>query len=441
MSSTFTCGELKKTKFILSSNVNMAGEKFNNLSKTGKDAEGEVYQIKPGANILKINSKDDLINLLEKNSDGNLKYRQIGKNGEASVLAPISDKDYKEILENIKETYDGISIDKKALNELTKEERELLGAEEGIKILNEEVLTNISKGEENTSYRDGVKANRTELSKEMKEIASKAYMEGGVISGKISELPMYNFSTDADSGISFYEDKDITEDVKKFKEASKELQLKNLSISEGVFEKIKTGKSLIVSNGECYKTKRLCEDALGRSVSHKEFMECLSLYADGSSKVNTEAYDKAYSTLKENVIKGVERNGDDPFVRPFLYAEDRNLITNVSKEALHIEKMAWNHAIANANDSQKELLSEMAKIKLNPYQQTHLDNKLDDIVSYSIGDMEVKFFSTKTTDLINSAAEPQADNSTNSSIKVSISQTFESAKSTLDSVKKLLRKI
>lgn len=270
----------------------------------------------------------------------------------------------------------------------------------------------------------------------MKEIASKAYMEGGVISGKISELPMYNFSTDADSGISFYEDKDITEDVKKFKEASKELQLKNLSISEGVFEKIKTGKSLIVSNGECYKTKRLCEDALGRSVSHKEFMECLSLYADGSSKVNTEAYDKAYSTLKENVIKGVERNGDDPFVRPFLYAEDRNLITNVSKEALHIEKMAWNHAIANANDSQKELLSVMAKIKLNPYQQTHLDNKLDDIVSYSIGDMEVKFFSTKTTDLINSAAEPQVDNSTNSSIKVSISQTFESAKSTLDSVKK-----
>lgn len=66
MSSTFTCGELKKTKFILSSNANMAGEKFNNLSKTGKDAEGEVYQIKPGANILKINSKDDLINLLEK---------------------------------------------------------------------------------------------------------------------------------------------------------------------------------------------------------------------------------------------------------------------------------------------------------------------------------------------------------------------------------------
>lgn len=439
MSRTFSCGELKKAKFILSDNVNIAGNEFENLSKAGGEVEGDIYQIKPGARILKINSKDDFINLLEKKSDGNLKYRQIGKNGETSVLAPISDSDYKEILDNIKETYDGISIDKKVLNELTKEERELLGAEEGVKILNKDVLTNISKGEENTSYREGFKANGTELSKEMKEVASKAYMDGGVISGKIAEFPMYNFSSDPDSGLSFYNDEDISDEVKKFTEASKELKTNNLIIAEGAFNKIKTDKSLIVSNGDCFKTKVLCEEALGRSISHKEYIECLSLYAEGSSKVDTESYDKAYSKLKENVIKGVQINSDGSFDRPILYAEDRELITNVSKESLHMEKMAWNHAISKADDSQKELLSEMAKIKLNSYQQTHLDNKLDDIVTYSIGDMEVKFYSHKTTDLINSATEPQTDSSNNPGVRVTISKAFNSAKDSLNSAKEATR--
>lgn len=431
MSRTFSCGELKKAKFILSNNVNIAGNEFENLSKSREEDKGDIYQIKPGARILKINSKEDLIKLIEKNSDGNLQYKQTTANDNEKSLAAIQNNEFEKILENIKETYDGISIDKKLLNKLSLEEKELLGGEEGVKILNKEVLTNISKGEENSSYREGFKANGTELSNEMKEISSEAYMNGGVISAKIAEFPMYNYSVNE----TYYNDKDISDDVNKFSEVTRELKPENLMLREGIFSDIKLEKRLIVSNADCYKTKLLCENALGKDISHKEYMECLSLYAKGTSKVDTESYNKAYSKLKQNVMKGIQINSDGTFDRPILYAEDRELITNVSKEALHMEKMAWDYALSKASDSQKELLTEMAKIKLNPYQQTHLDNKLNDIVTYSIGDMEVKFYSKKTTDMINNAVEPQIDNINRTNVRVSISNAFNSAKETFFSIK------
>lgn len=411
---TLSCGEMQKNTFKMGTTIKIGDEIVasftKNKDKSQKDGNSFTYKIKPGARIVKIKNKEDLKELVKQYSD------------KSDILS--STEGQEKFIDHLRKTYEGLSVEPSALKELSDSEKSFFNNEAGIKIFNPLVIT--FGEQENTPFREGFKAKATELTKEMKELSSFVYENGGVISSQLSKNPTSNYNITQEGDKFIYSDKENNNDIEGLNVeiesiifAAKKTDLspftqKELKITHGKCGISSTKDTIEISSSDCLRAKDLCSQNLNRTVTAREVVNCLALYAVGLSETNNDAYEKAYSKLNDNLnlVKDVDDDGRVWFTYT---PKDNKYLYDVSKEVLHKEKMAWNYALQNANEDQKELIKEMAKLSINTHLQTHLDNKLNEAGHYSVGDLNVTFENPHITKMIDSVNQEQ-DNSFTSKI-------------------------
>ncbi len=395
MAKTFSCGDLKNKTFSISSTVDSRGKSVIALSSRGKKDSGDTYKIKPGARILKIESKEDLVKYMKKYSDGKSDYTKMDDVKASETI--------NSILDNMKGTYDGLTIKDDVLQSLEKSEKAIFG-ENSVRILNDEVLANISNNEENTSIRSGFKADATELSNEAKDLFKDLYKEKDDLNKLIASYPDFKLTA-----------LDVSE-MSKINNSIYNLNSDNIQIGLRGDSGVEGSNNITLTIEDCVKSKYMCTDYLGKEVSYEDVVSSLALYHNSLAQLDKERYENSRESVYESVENGIK---EALKIKQNEYDSDKSIVgikfaggcvtmhseaadkfqkdiyssvRDYSKESIHIEKRAWDKALSNATDEQKEILSVMAKVKFAPYQQHHIVNATNkgELSSYhSIGDMNI----------------------------------------------------
>lgn len=369
MTRTLSCGELKQTRFV-------KGPDGILTKADPKTKDSDTVQLQGGARILKVENKEQVNELLTNNIDP--------KNSKESL---------KEFLRS--REFDGISIDKKTLATLDDSvAKDLFDSKYGVRVVNDEIFRNTN---EDKSYRTGFKADATEITKRSKEVFSDVYNE---INRNRSLDPVFNRHQIQDYHIAniggeyTFNGYDVTEEIENLKNIVNKNSKKISLVGGKGSARVLPNGSIEMSIGDTLRIKNIYTSIYNKNITDEDLVDCLALYAQGLQKSNFSTY-KNVSKKLENLTKQVQpKLENDEYGKPVTsyYIEDHNAILDISKEALHKEKVAWNHAISNSTPEQREVFEAIAKIKFRSDMENHLNNINSREGSYTLGDLNLNYF-------------------------------------------------
>lgn len=301
MARTMSCGELKNTKFFASSGqVSFDGKKGQSFQKvTNKDLESnknskdskEVYQIRGGARIVKLDSE--------------AKYKEFRKEicerlGKDASSLDLNKEGLESALKQAGGIYDGVIIG----DNLAGKFNDPLLQDAGVKIFNPEVV--VSEKEEYTPYRDNFNARGTDISDNMKNMCSDLYKQRETVDKALSEQDKINYSVDDSGKITSTQLDGTSEDVTKVVSDAAEEITKQTGVEIRVAEQGASGDksdAVVISATESLRLTDMCRLMGDNQTSLGQVMLGLMLYQHVMN--SNDVPDSSYVSFMADLLKSV----------------------------------------------------------------------------------------------------------------------------------------
>lgn len=458
MARTMSCGELSGTKFFADSGkVSLNGKEGKSFAKAkSKDVEAnkksdkpkEVYQLRGGARILKLENKAQYKKFREE------MHKKLGK--DASGL-DINKQSLESVLKQFDGVYDGVIIGK----DLEGRYNDPMLKESGVKIFNDEVLVKVpANGEkvEITPYRDNFKASGTDVSKDMKNLCSEIYNNLDHVKSATAEQDKVKHSVDDKGNITTTEAdgtvKDVTKEIADAKSEVEKQTGEKVEIAEQKDQESKQGDaqgnkqenkqdSTAVSAKDALHVANVCKDMGNEEVRLADVILAMMLYQQTMNNNSVNNYSSVNSIAKliscifggnkeAEANSGVNTNNvttpstnnvatqnvNDAVVSATTPDAGKSEITksnasniasgqvnsvydrlvDAKKEVLHLEKMRWDKAISNAPADKKDEVKEAAKAHIAPLMNEYVLLKESGKGSLNVGDLKITADKNASTD-------------------------------------------
>lgn len=377
MANTLTCGEMKDTKFFgmkIDENGNMVfvKAKAKKLEKNEGDNAKEVYQIRPGARILRLDDAKDL--------------ESFKKEWGAKLGKDFSNSNLDDVLKAVKGVYDGVMVGNK-LADASKGDNLLENS--GIKILNDEVI--VKEGDPNAekSYRECFKADGGELGREIREATSALNDNIKSMQELVTKYGVSNTSFVHDKGRYMYNGQDIT---KEYQAAVDKISSNEISVNDKVSVSHMHNSEVALSGSECMRIYSVCNSMEGANVSLEQTMQAMAIY----TKVEADnLYSRPNHMLQQiqDDKKGSIVTQNDQSSPRVVYEMNHKEATKVTKEALKEQQQMWNKVIEQADPKDKEAFMAVAQAHMCNVMNQHKDVKAnipDKVNLGNLGDISIK---------------------------------------------------
>lgn len=392
MASTMTCGEAKNTTFTKNDSASGDNSSFEKLPQKSAEKHfkanenNKVYQVRPGARIVKLNSKKDYNSFKQELSDRmNIPIDQINS--------------IEDILRAPNSIYDGIMIGPK----LQGSGEEQLLKDGGLKIFNENALAEwgrntvdgnveISKDEVFESMRSGFKAGGTEISDNARKLSEELY-------NKIDE---YKNAVDSNSfdkyNISTAEGKERYDN---FNKNGRMIEISIEKLSDENFDKVimisdentskATSEAVHLSVPEVLRVSDACNSLNNNNIDTTTVASALTMYQHYNNSISNYNQVTAINKL-ETFLKDASNYGHLLAVKPNENSiVMRKLMSNVTSENMHREKLIWDKVIQSVKPEHRDQFNEIAKVCMVNSMNTHINIKRSLAESINFGDKKVNF--------------------------------------------------
>lgn len=402
MASTMTCGELKNTTFTkneggFEDDLSFKKVKEKSATKQFKSNDkSKVFQVRPGARIIKLNSKEQYNAFKQELADRmNIPVDQINS--------------IEDILRDKNSIYDGIMIGPK----LQGSGEDPLLKDGGLKIYNEKAIAEwgrntvdgnveISKDAAMESMRTGFKAGGTEITDDMRRLSTSLY----------NDLDKYKNAVDSHTpdkyDVSSAEGK---ERYANFHKSAREIDLHIKNISDEKFDKTTmitdfnnskaTSDAVYVSAPEIFRVYDTCNSIGNNNIDMNTVASALTMYEHFNHSIPNYNQNVAITNL-ENSLKDMSilAQFDEDVLKAapptnYEFRAPYKIINDKTSEDMHREKLLWDKVIQSVKPEHREQLNEIAKVCMANSMQSHLNIKGSQVGSINFGDKKVNFIDGK----------------------------------------------
>lgn len=402
MASTMTCGELKNTTFTkneggFEDDLSFKKVKEKSATKQFKSNDkSKVFQVRPGARIIKLNSKEQYNAFKQELADRmNIPVDQINS--------------IEDILKDKNSIYDGIMIGPKLQGS---GEGPLL-KDGGLKIYNENAIAEwgrntvdgnveISKDAAFESMRSRFKAGGTEITDDMRRLSESLYNDLNKYKNAVDNHTADKYDVSSPEGEERY---------KNFHKSGREIELHIKTISDERFDKTAmitdfnaskaTSDGVYVSAPEIFRVHDTC-NSLGNNIGVNTVASALTIYEHYNHTIPNYNQNVAITNL-ENSLKDMSilAKFDEEVLKAapptdYEFRAPYKLINNKTSEDMHREKLIWDKVIQSVKPEHREQLNEIAKVCMANSMQAHLSIKGSQVGSINFGDKKVNFIDGKT---------------------------------------------
>lgn len=392
MPRTMSCGELKDTTFTGNINSkNMADILLSKSKIKPDDVEGDnssgqspVYQIKPGARIVKLDDED---------SYKSFRAEIAKKMGKPESSIDFNKDTLEGLLTQLNGVYDGVMVSDKLAGKF----QDPFLNESGLRVLNPEVVVNIREEKlEPYMNRDSFNAYGTDVSKTMRELSSDLYNSRDYYLDASARYDnIYSRFARSDEKY-FYNGVEITSS---YNDAKNDIQQQfgdSVIIDEKNYMSGVRDGVVRLSSEECMKISSICHDIGYYNVDLKDTMSALKSYYEESEKIPYGLDEQALNKFKG--VISYEKTGVDEFGKDMhkAYATS-DQYSSVSKEKLHKEKQAWDRVISKTPDDKKEIVKEIAKVYMCRQMNEHINVRKGNVEPVYVGDMRIEIKNSRAT--------------------------------------------
>lgn len=435
MASTMTCGELKNTTFTKIDSTTGDSTSFGKVSQSSAkkhfnaDENNKVYQVRPGARIIKLNNKEQYNSFKQELADRmNIPVDQINS--------------IEDILRDKNSIYDGVMIGPKLQGHVV----DPLLKDGGLKIFNEDALAEwgrntvdgnveISKDAAFEPMRSGFKAGGTEITDDMRRLSESLYKDLSTYKNAVNSYTIDKYDISSSDVKERYEKLEKLEKKGEYdigshlKTISDENFDKKITITTDNTSKA-TSNELNISAQEIFRVTDICNSLNKNTIDTKTVTSALAMYQhyNGSiSNYNQVAATNKLETYLKNTpmdklntfLNDMSKYGNISFTTPQNNNELKNLfnnggniltgtinntelvapykiITNKTSEDMHREKLIWDKVIQSVKPEHREQFNEIAKVCMANSMHAHVNIKGTQTGSINFGDKKVTFTDGKS---------------------------------------------